>query len=126
MANRIQGEDGFSLVEVLVAVAIAAVAIITLYRAVLQSSTATSAMSSRFAATVLARSLLDDAVQSPITGKSAQTGREGALNWELTTESPSPMLATLVPRGLALYDVKVRVNWPPHGTLELSTLVLGH
>lgn len=126
MVNRIQGEDGFSLVEVLVAVAIAAVAIITLYRAVLQSSIATSAMSSRFAATVLARSLLDDAVQSPITGKSTQTGREGALNWELTTESSSATLANLVPRGLALYDVRVRVNWPPHGTLELSTLVLGH
>lgn len=125
MANRRAGERGFSLVEVLVAMAIAALAMVALYRTVLQSATATSTMEERLAATVLAQSLLDDVIQSPLAGSLARDGREGRLAWKLTADRAEPAVAALAPRGFVLYDVTVRVTWAPRGALELSTLSLG-
>jgi general secretion pathway protein I len=119
------GERGFTLVEVLAALAIAALAMVALYRAVLQSSAATAALENHFAATVLARSLLDDAVQSPLNSPFERSGTQGALSWKLTADSADPDAAALAPRGLALYAVEVTVSWAPRGSLELSTLALG-
>jgi prepilin-type N-terminal cleavage/methylation domain-containing protein len=125
MASDRGAEQGFSLVEVLTALAIAALAMVALYRAVLQSSTATAALENHYAATVLARSLLDDAAQAPVSGRFKRSGTQGKLSWTLTAGTAEPAAAALAPRGMALYDLSVTVTWAPRGKLELSTLALG-
>lgn len=118
-------EQGFSLVEVMTALAIAALAIVALYRGLTQSSQATQVMDNRLAATLLARSLLDDALETPIKDGLDRDGNEGALAWKLTARPATGATARLAPRGMALYDVTVTVTWAPRGSLALTSLALG-
>ena len=120
-----QGESGFSLVEVLVALAIAAISLTALYGSLIQSMKGSSALESRFAATILARSLLEDAGQSTIKGRFQREGRQGDLEWRLTGE-PTTLNPTALTRiGFVLYEVTAEISSPKNGTFALSTRVLG-
>jgi prepilin-type N-terminal cleavage/methylation domain-containing protein len=118
-------EEGFSLVEVMTAMAIAAIAIVALYRGITQSSRAAQMMEERFAATLLARSLIDDALESPIKGGLSRDGAQGGLRWTLDASAADGTVAAQAPRGMTLYDVRVTVTWAPRGSLTLSSLALG-
>ena len=122
---RANCEKGFTLVEVLCALAIAALAMVVLLRALTQSTTAGAYMDNHFAASLLAQSLIEDAAQSPLTGTFDRTGTSGTFQWQLSVEGAGPATAKLAPRGFALYELTVRVRWAPRGLVELSTIALG-
>ena len=120
-----QGEGGFSLVEVLVALAIAALSLTALYGSLTQSMRGSSALETRFEATILARSLLEDAGQSTIKSRFQREGRRGDLDWTLKGEPSAANTAALARKGFVLYEVTAEVSWPKKGTFALSTRVLG-
>lgn len=108
------------------ALAIAAVAMVALFRAATQSTTASVSVDNRMAAATLARSLLLDAAQAPISASLNQKGRSEGLSYIITATPLTGATGRLAPRGLALYDVTVTVTWAPRGRYDLSTVVLGN
>jgi type II secretion system protein I len=126
MASRRTQEAGFTLVEVLVALAIAAVAMVALFRAATQSTTASISVDKRMAAATLARSLLLDTAQAPMNVAVNQKGKSEDLSYAITATPMTGASGRLAPRGLALYDVTVTVTWAPRGRYDLSTVVLGN
>jgi type II secretion system protein I len=126
MAYRRSAEQGFTLVEVLVALAIAAVAMVALFRAATQSTTASISVENRMAAATLARSLLLDTAQAPISVAVNQKGKSEGLSYAITATPLTGSVGRLAPRGLALYEVTVTVTWAPRGRYDLSTVVLGN
>lgn len=118
-------ERGFTMVEALVALAIAALAMVALFRTSTQSTTASVSVETHLAAGALARSLLLDVAQTPIEKPFDRTGKAGSLSWKLSAAIAKGDLARLAPRGAGLYDVRVAVTWAPSGRLELNTIVLG-
>lgn len=126
MDYRRSAEDGFTLVEVLVALAIAAVAMVALFRAATQSTTASLSMENRLAASTLARSLLLDNAQAPMNVSIDRKGKSEGFGYAISASPLTGALGRLAPRGLALYDVTVTVTWEPRGRYDLSTVVLGN
>ena len=125
MSQSAKTEAGFTLVEVMTAMVIAAFAIVALYRGITQSSRASQMMEDRFAATLLAQSLLDDALETPIKGGLSRDGAQGALHWQVKAEAAAPEVSAQAPRGMTLYTVTATVTWAPQGSLSLSSLALG-
>lgn len=125
MWRSADSEEGFTLVEVMVAVAIAAIAMVVLFRTVTQSTSASVSVENHLAAEMLARSLLLDAAQSPVDSAFERNGRSGGFTWRLSSTALQGATARLAPRGNGLYDVKVRIEWAPRGSFELSSIVLG-
>lgn len=118
-------DHGFTLVEVLVALAIAAVAMVALFRAAAQSTSATVSVENHMAATSLARSLLLDAAQKPIAEPFTRKGDAEGYGYAISASALTGAAGRLAPRGMTLYDVKVTVTWVPRGHYELATVVLG-
>ncbi len=124
--SRFAASDrGFTLVEVLVALSIAAVAMVALFRASAQSTSASVSVESHLAAAALARSLLLDAAQQPLAEPFTRKGNDDGLGYAVTATVLTSAAGRLAPRGMALYDVNVTVTWEPRGRFELSTVVLG-
>jgi len=113
------------MVEALVALAIAAIAMVALLRAVTQSTSASVSVESHLAAGALGRSLLLDAAQAAIDKPFERTGKSGDLSWRLSADTLPGPTGRLAPRGMGLYDVRVTVSWAPRGRLELNTILLG-
>lgn len=113
------------MVEALVALAIAAIAMVALLRAVTQSTSASVSVENHLAAGALARSLLLDAAQAAIDKPFERAGKSGDLSWKLSADTMPGPTGRLAPRGMGLYDVRVIVGWAPRGRLELNTIVLG-
>jgi type II secretion system protein I len=111
---------GFSLVEVLCALAIAAMALVGLLRATQQSQSAARYLNAHLGARIIATSILQDEMAARDTGAAQREGDSGIYRWRLTVAPAT--IAGLRPGG-ALYRLTVTVAWP-RGSLSLDTLKL--
>lgn len=93
-------ERGFSLLEAIVAMAIATIAFVALYRTVGQSSVNAVAIDDRVQAALVARSVLASATFAEDLAK-VQTGHDGVWEWSLQI-SPEQIAAVQAGRGVAL------------------------
>jgi len=128
-SSRPAGEAGFTLVEVMVAFAIAAAALIVLARALGMGLTGTARVKSADAAVVLAQSALDPlGIVAPLKdGDRAQVERDGYH----VSVAVDRYAGDNVPRAqgyLVLYRLTATVQWREGAqarSLSLTTLRLG-
>jgi general secretion pathway protein I len=106
---------GFTLLEVMVALGIMAIVLMSVYR--LQSQTVAMSIESRFStqATLLARSALNRFEESPerqFTTRQGDFGREyPGYQWKITVEdAPSAALGRDISRDMKRIDVLVTLN----------------
>lgn len=117
-------QRGFTLVEVMCAIAIAAMAVVFLLRGVTGSGTAAVTMEDHLGARILARSILDieRGAETPKTG--SRSGETGMYRWQLDVVSDGATRA-YAPRGWRFYRATVQVAWGERGHLQLDTVRLG-
>jgi general secretion pathway protein I len=112
-------EGGFSLIEVLAAFAILALALVAIFRSYGLSAKSEAQASQERLALDVARELIATGADAPEEDR--QTGTEGALRWQ---REISPWRRGEA-QGFTLYHVAVTVEWG-QGELALSTLAIGH
>lgn len=117
-------EQGFSLVEVLAAVAIMAVALVTLYRGAGGAQRAAQYMEAHLGARLVAESLIEDARQSPITGPDTRKGESGLYQWQLVI-APVDMPGIGKMQGGRFYHLQAQIAWGRGGSFTLDALKLG-
>jgi general secretion pathway protein I len=123
-ASERAGERGFSLIEVMCAVAIMAFALVALYRGAGQSQHAAQYMETHFGARLVARSLIEDVRQSPTAGAEWRQGDSGQYHWQVVIEQVNvPGVAGL--HGYRFFHVQALVTWQPNGQFSLDALKLG-
>jgi type II secretion system protein I len=111
---------GFSLVEVLCAMTIAAMALVVLLRGTQQSQSAASYLDSHLGARIIANTILQDEMAARGTDVSPREGDSGIYRWRLRVE---PASVGGLRAGVKLNRVTVTVSWPK-GSLSLDTLKL--
>ena len=116
-------QSGFTLVEVMCAIAIAAMALVFLLRGVTGSGTAAVSMEEHLGARILARSILDlESAGPPQVG--SRDGESGLYRWQLDVTADGAT-GSYAPRGWRFYRATVQVAWKPRGHLQLDTVRLG-
>lgn len=116
---------GFSLVEVMCALAITAMALVVLFRGLGGSRLAASYLEAHLGARVVAQSILEDELHA--TGASAfkRAGDTGMYHWTLSSEPVAIDAVSKLPVPFRLYRLSVRINWEPRGSFLLDTLKVG-
>lgn len=119
---RFQHSDtrGFSLVEVLCALAIAAMALVVLLRGTQQSQSAARYLDAHLGARIIADTILQDEMAARETGAGQRQGDSGIYRWRLTV---APANISGLGSGGRLQRLTVTVTWP-RGSLSLDTLKL--
>ena len=118
-------EAGFTLVEAMCALAIAAMALVVLFRGMTGSQTAAHYLEQHLGARILAEAILDDQLRETVITPGTHAGSSGIYQWEVTVEPAGSGAARLVPRGWRLYSVAVDLVWQPRGHFQLDVLKLG-
>jgi prepilin-type N-terminal cleavage/methylation domain-containing protein len=116
---------GFSLVEVMCALAIAAMALVALFRGLGSSQIAANYMEAHLGARIIAQSILADERQAAETLTGARAGDSGMYHWQLIVEPANIQIAGSTTSTFRLYRLSVEVSWDPRGNLKLDTLKLG-
>ncbi len=116
---------GFSLVEVMCAMAIAAMSLIVLFRGLGSSQLAASYLELQMGARVIAQSILSDERQATGTETGNREGDSGIYHWQLEIAPAEVDGVGKLPTGFRLYRLTVAINWQPRGQLVLDTLKLG-
>ncbi len=116
---------GFSLLELLVAVAVMGLALTLLYRVDAGAVRGVADHAAQHRAGVLARSILDARDAVPAQGWN-EAGDDGGFAWRVSS-APWPTPPGLDATAPALHEVVVSVQWPGRGAashlLELRTLL---
>jgi general secretion pathway protein I len=118
-----RADAGFTLLEVLVAVVILSVAVVTLVQLASQGLRLLK-LSSDYQEAVLLADRVTRAAEASIEG--VETGQEGRFNWERRTRLVA-VPDDLAPVGSAsprLFALSVAVRWGTGRTLEVATLRL--
>lgn len=123
-ASEQPGESGFSLVEIMCAVAIMAFALVALYRGAGQSQHAAQYLEAHLGARLVARSLIEDARQAPTVNADHRAGDSGQYHWQLLIEPVNVPGVASVP-GYRFYHLQALVTWEPAGSFVLDALKLG-
>jgi general secretion pathway protein I len=114
-------EAGFTLLEVLVALAILSLAVVASIQGFAQGLRLLKLAGDHQQAMLLA----DQKVREVVEVKEGHDeGTEGSLRWERTTralETPDLMPLGGLPRG-RVYEIDVRVHWDPRRQVEIRTL----
>ena len=116
-------ERGFTLVEVLCALAISALALVYLSQSLTGSQRAAQRLDDQLNASIIAHAILGQQRQSVISAPRFQTGEMGQYRWEMTIEPAG--LTSIAPKGRTLYRVAVKLFWGSGGFSEFETLSLG-
>lgn len=118
-------QAGFTLVEAMCALAIAAMALVFLFRGMTGSQTAAHYLEQHLGARILAEAILDDQLRETAITPGTHEGNSGIYRWQVTVEPAGPGVARLAPRGWRLYRVAVDLAWQPRGRFQLDVLKLG-
>ena len=114
------GQRGFTLVEVMCAIAIAAMAMVFLLRGVTSSGSAAGTMEDHLGARILARSLIDIERGSEKPELGSRDGESGRYRWRLEIVTD----ALKAPRGYRFYRITAQVGWGERGHLQIDTVRL--
>lgn len=117
-----RSEAGFSLVEVLCAVAIAASAIAVLTNGVNGSLRGAAALDMRLGARIVLQSILEDELASGQTTVDEREGDSGPYRWRLVI-APEASPARL-PAPYRMYRLTASVNWGKGAGVSASALKL--
>lgn len=120
-----RAEAGFSLVEVLVALAIAAIATVVLMRGASQSLNSVSAIDMRMGARMLVKSLIEDELSAATAAPEQREGDSGPYRWTLSIEDAGAPAGTVLPQGYQMYRLTASAYWGQGGRMTVSALKLG-
>lgn len=121
MTTRASREAGFTLLEVLVALAILSLAVVASIQGFAQGLRLLKLAGDHQQAMLLADQKLREVVEIK---EGREDGTEGPLRWERTTrplEGEELAVAGKAPRG-RVFEIDVRVNWDAQRSIELRTL----
>lgn len=142
------GEAGFTLLETLIALAILAIALVSLYEAQTQGARATGVASGYAQARILAQALLADAMSPRGKAPAARNGQEGRFVWSVAVAPETAAWAQIASkdeesstggreaftltrnaagakRSWRMYRVRVTVGWDNSRRIALDALKLG-
>ncbi len=123
MPKRCKREAGFSLVEVLCAVAVAASAITVLTSGVGTSLKGARSLDQHLGARLILQSVLDDELATDATAPARREGDSGPYRWELDI-TPTAAPVQLAPP-YRMYRLTATVRWGRGGEISGSALKLG-
>lgn len=123
-AARARGEAGFSLVEVLCALAIAASAVVVLTGGTTGALKAALALEMRQGARVVLQSILSDELAAESTAPALREGRSGPYRWRLEIRPEVASFAKGLPASLRMYRLTASVDWGRGGTASATALRL--
>ena len=116
-------EGGFSLVEALCAVAIAASAVVVLTNGISGSLKGAQALDKHLGARILLQSILEDELASDATAPDVREGDSAGYRWRLEI-APIDAVDGL-PEPYVTYRLIATANWEPGGRLSAEALKLG-
>lgn len=116
-------QRGFSLVEALCAVAIAASAIVVLTNGVSGSLKGALTLDKHLGARILLQSILEDELASDVTAPDVREGQSAGYRWRLEI-APVEAVAGL-PAPYVTYRLTATASWEPGGRLSAEALKLG-
>ena len=116
---------GFSLVEVMCALAITAMALIVLFRGLGNSRLAASYLEAHLGARIVAQSILEDELHATGASGFSRAGDTGMYHWTLNSEPVSIDAVSKLPVPFKLYRLSVQISWEPRGSFLLDTLKVG-
>ena len=123
MPRRSDREKGFSLVEVLCAVAVTASAIAVLTSGVGGSLKGANALDQRLGARLILQSILEDELASGQTAPAQREGESGPYRWRLNIE---PVAAPGdLPQAYRMYRLTASVGWGRGGEVTGTALKPG-
>jgi prepilin-type N-terminal cleavage/methylation domain-containing protein len=111
---------GFSLIEVLAALAIASFALVALLRGTGMSQSAANRTDALLGARIIAKSLLEDELSAVGTAVETRDGESGRYQWKLVIEPAASQGTT--GNALKLYQITAQVSWTPNGSFEVTAL----
>ncbi|MCB1379283.1 MAG: prepilin-type N-terminal cleavage/methylation domain-containing protein [Alphaproteobacteria bacterium] len=115
---------GFSLVEVLCALAIAAMAMVTLMRGMGTSQLAASRMDNYLGARIIAQAIIEDELSAAETTADQREGKSGPYDWRFVIAPTTVNGLTGLPSEYTLYRLSAEVTWSPRGRFALEALKL--
>lgn len=119
-----RAEAGFSLVEVLCALAIAAAAIVVLMRGASQSLTSVTAIDTRMGARILLSSLIEDELSTATAAPEQRAGESGPYRWTLSIEAATAPGAITLPGDYHMYRLTASAAWGAGGQMTATALKL--
>lgn len=123
MRKRSRTDAGFSLVEVLCAVAVAASAITVLMGGVGSSLKGARSLDQHLGARIVLQSILDDELAADATAPARREGESGPYRWQLDI---APVAAPAkLPAPYRMYRLTATVGWGRGGAISASALKLG-
>lgn len=122
MPRRCSGQGGFSLVEVLCAVAIAAGSIAVLTSGVGGSLKGASMLDQHLGARLILQSILEDELAAAETSAAQREGDSGPYHWQLVIE-PAAAPGKL-PDAYRMYRLTGTVGWGAGGMITGTALKL--
>jgi general secretion pathway protein I len=124
--NTDSGESGFTLLEVLVALTILAIALTSLFEAQSTAIKATGATVETAQARLLAQAKLAETLVSWTGGSHGRHGTDGRFDWRVAIAPEEATWSALKSdANWRLYRVNVKVLWAGNRNIELHTLKLG-
>lgn len=125
MSKRFEGtrDGGFSLVEALCAVAIAASAIVVLTNGIGGSLKGAQALDKHLGARILLQTILEDELAAAATAPDLREGESAGYRWRLEI-APVEVVDGL-PAPYVTYHLTATATWEPGGRLSAEALKLG-
>lgn len=122
MSRRSSGQSGFSLVEALCALAIAASAIAVLTSGVGGALKRTRSLDQHLGARIILRTILEDELAAAETSPAQRQGESGPYRWQLAI-APASFHGKL-PQPYRLYRLTATVGWGKGGEISGTALKL--
>lgn len=122
MPRRSERQKGFSLVEVLCAVAVAASAIAVLTSGVGGSIKGANTLDQHLGARLILQSIIEDELAAAQTAPAQREGESGPYRWRLNIE---PVAAPdKLPQAYRMYRLTASVGWGRGGEVSATALKL--
>ena len=122
MSRRSERQKGFSLVEVLCAVAVAASAIAVLTSGVGGSIKGANMLDQHLGARLILQSIIEDELAAAQTAPAQREGESGPYRWRLNIE---PVAAPdKLPQAYRMYRLTASVGWGRGGEVSATALKL--
>lgn len=117
-------ERGFSLVEVLCAVAIAASAVVVLSRGATGTLETARSLEMHQGAGIILQSILSDELAAETTAAATRQGESGPYRWRLEIVPDRPAFAEKLPSPYRMYRLTASVSWGRGGVASTTVIKL--